>query len=177
DCSLKEEGKTFEEAYYTQFGVPFPNVRRYKAASPGFYQRDNGNLLYQERRQMMEESLSKFMAESTKRHEENSYLIKEIRASMDAIIKNQRASIKALEIQIGKLSKVLEEKGFGSLPSSTKINLIEHVKSISTANEADIPSIRRVGIKSLQGVTAVQLVLLKDYNYLKSFYCQMDKDV
>ncbi|GJV93999.1 hypothetical protein Tco_1541812 [Tanacetum coccineum] len=24
DCPLKEEGKTFEEAYYTQFGVPFP---------------------------------------------------------------------------------------------------------------------------------------------------------
>ncbi|GJS32500.1 hypothetical protein Tco_0530882 [Tanacetum coccineum] len=24
DCSLKEEGKTLKEAYYTQFGVPFP---------------------------------------------------------------------------------------------------------------------------------------------------------
>ncbi|GJR08941.1 uncharacterized mitochondrial protein-like protein [Tanacetum coccineum] len=45
DCSLKEEGKTFEEAYYTQFGVPFPNVGRYRAAALGFYQRDNGNPL------------------------------------------------------------------------------------------------------------------------------------
>nr|GFC87691.1 hypothetical protein [Tanacetum cinerariifolium] len=28
DCPLKEEGKTLEEAYYTQFGVPFPQVER-----------------------------------------------------------------------------------------------------------------------------------------------------
>ncbi|GJT20912.1 hypothetical protein Tco_0890849 [Tanacetum coccineum] len=53
----------------------------------------------------MEESLRKFLAESAKRHEENSNLIKEIRASMDAAIRNQGASIKALEIQIGQMSK------------------------------------------------------------------------
>ncbi|GKC19365.1 hypothetical protein Tco_1021515 [Tanacetum coccineum] len=72
-----EEGKTFKEAYYTQFGVPFPNARRYRSAAPGFYQRDNGNPSYQERRQTMEESLSNFMAEFAKRHDEKSYLIKE----------------------------------------------------------------------------------------------------
>ncbi|GKA65494.1 hypothetical protein Tco_0765201 [Tanacetum coccineum] len=55
-----------------------------------------------------------------KRHEENSNLIKEIRASTDAAIRNQGASIKTLEIQIGKMSKVLQERGFGSLPSSTE---------------------------------------------------------
>nr|GEY90113.1 hypothetical protein [Tanacetum cinerariifolium] len=98
-----EEGKILEEAYYTQFRVPFPNEGRYKVAALGFYQRDNGNPLYQERRQTKEESLSKFMAESAKRHDENSYLIMEIRASTDAAIRNQRASIKALEIQIGKM--------------------------------------------------------------------------
>ncbi|GKC19591.1 hypothetical protein Tco_1021741 [Tanacetum coccineum] len=53
----------------------------------------------------MEESLSKFTTESAKRHEENSNLIKEIRASMDAAIRNQGASIKTLEIQIGQISK------------------------------------------------------------------------
>ncbi|GJS94515.1 hypothetical protein Tco_0801483 [Tanacetum coccineum] len=45
------------------------------------------------------------MSESAKRHEENLNLIKEIRASMDAAIQNQGASIKTLEIQIGKMSK------------------------------------------------------------------------
>ncbi|GJW43586.1 hypothetical protein Tco_0072385 [Tanacetum coccineum] len=51
------------------------------------------------------------MAESAKRHEENSNIIKEIRASTDAAIRNQGASIKTLEIQIGQMSKVLQERG------------------------------------------------------------------
>ncbi|GKD54822.1 hypothetical protein Tco_1288209 [Tanacetum coccineum] len=104
DCSLKEEGKTFEEAYYTQFGVPFPNVGRYRAVALGFYQRDNGNPSYQERR-------------------------------------NQGASIKAFEIQIGQMSKVLQEMGSGSLLSLTETNPRDHVKSISTSEEDDIPLI------------------------------------
>ncbi|GKE21818.1 hypothetical protein Tco_1433330 [Tanacetum coccineum] len=78
DCPLKEEGKTLEEAYYTEFGVPFPQGGRYREAALGLYQRDNGNPLYQEQKQTMEESVSKFMAESAKRHDENSNLIKEI---------------------------------------------------------------------------------------------------
>ncbi|GJU12593.1 hypothetical protein Tco_1134989 [Tanacetum coccineum] len=101
DYPLKEEGKTLEEAYYTQFGTPFQGGG-YKATALGFYQRNNANPSYQERRQSMEDNLSKFMSESAKRHEENSNLIKEIRASMDAAIRNQGASIKILEIQIGK---------------------------------------------------------------------------
>ncbi|GJW69665.1 hypothetical protein Tco_0126582 [Tanacetum coccineum] len=99
DCPLNEEGKTLKEAYYTQFGAPFQGGG-YKATAPGFYQRNNANPSYQERRQSMEDTLSKFMSESAKRHEENSNLIKEIRASTDAAIRNQGASIKTLEIQI-----------------------------------------------------------------------------
>ncbi|GJR63795.1 hypothetical protein Tco_1505957 [Tanacetum coccineum] len=66
----------------------------YRATALGFYQRKNTDPLYQERRQSMDETLSKFMSESTKRHEENSNLIKEIQASTDAAIRNQGASIK-----------------------------------------------------------------------------------
>ncbi|GKE62390.1 hypothetical protein Tco_1512757 [Tanacetum coccineum] len=97
DFPLKEEGKTLEEAYYTQFGGPFQGGG-YRAAALGFYQRNNANPSYQERRQSMEDTLSKFMSESAKRHEENLNLIKEIRASTDAAIRYQRASIKTLEI-------------------------------------------------------------------------------
>ncbi|GJZ04347.1 retrovirus-related pol polyprotein from transposon TNT 1-94 [Tanacetum coccineum] len=79
----------------------------YRAAAPGFYQRNNVNPSYQERRQSMEDTLSKFMSESTKRHEENSNLIKEIQALTDAAIRNQGESIKTLEIQIRQMSKVL----------------------------------------------------------------------
>ncbi|GJY90426.1 hypothetical protein Tco_0505622 [Tanacetum coccineum] len=105
DCPLKEEGKTLEEAYYTQFGAPFQGGG-YRATTSGFYQRNNANPSYQERRQSMEDTLSKFMSESAKRHEENSNLIKEIRASTDAAIRNQGASTKTLEIQIGQMSKI-----------------------------------------------------------------------
>ncbi|GKC17465.1 hypothetical protein Tco_1014247, partial [Tanacetum coccineum] len=48
DFPLKEEGKTLEEAYYTQFGVPFSQGGQYRAAASGFYQRNNGNPSYQE---------------------------------------------------------------------------------------------------------------------------------
>ncbi|GJT15578.1 ribonuclease H-like domain, reverse transcriptase, RNA-dependent DNA polymerase [Tanacetum coccineum] len=145
DCPLKEEGKTLKEAYYTQLGVPFQQGGQYRAAAPGFYQRNNGNPLYQERRQTMEETLSKFMAKSAKRHEENSNLIKEIRASTDVAIRNQGASIKALEIQIGQMSKVLQERGSRNLPSSTETNPRYHVKSISATFKIDTTLIRRIG--------------------------------
>ncbi|GJU68247.1 hypothetical protein Tco_1254506 [Tanacetum coccineum] len=115
DYPQKEEGKTLEEAYYTQFGASYQPGGQYRAAGPGFYQRNNGNSSYPDRRTNLEESLTKFMAESTKRHEENSNILKEIRASTNAAIRNQGASIKTLEIQIGQMSKVLQERGFGSL--------------------------------------------------------------
>ncbi|GJT26288.1 reverse transcriptase domain-containing protein [Tanacetum coccineum] len=35
DCPQKEEGKTLEEAYYTQFGAPYQPGGQYKAAGPG----------------------------------------------------------------------------------------------------------------------------------------------
>ncbi|GKD04694.1 putative reverse transcriptase domain-containing protein [Tanacetum coccineum] len=43
------------------------------------------------------------------------------------------------------MSKVLQERGFGSLPSFTETNPRDHVKSISTTIEADASLIRRIG--------------------------------
>ncbi|GJX47258.1 hypothetical protein Tco_0272448 [Tanacetum coccineum] len=45
------------------------------------------------------------------------------------------------------MSKVLQERGFGSLPGSTKINLRDHVKSISTTVDADLNPIRRIRLR------------------------------
>nr|GFB72642.1 hypothetical protein [Tanacetum cinerariifolium] len=72
DFPLKEEGKTLEEAYYTHFGAPYQPGGQYRAAGPGFYQNNNENCSYRDRRQTLKESLTKFMAELPKRHEENS---------------------------------------------------------------------------------------------------------
>ncbi|GKD28146.1 formin-like protein 1 [Tanacetum coccineum] len=78
DCPFKEEGKTLEEAYYTQFSAPYQPEGQYRAAGARFYQQINENSSYPDQRQTMEESLTKFMAESSKRHKENSNIIKEI---------------------------------------------------------------------------------------------------
>nr|GEY40235.1 hypothetical protein [Tanacetum cinerariifolium] len=42
------------------------------------------------------------------------------------------------------MSKVLQERGSGNLPSLTKANLRDHIKSISTAVEIDTTPIRRI---------------------------------
>ncbi|GJR96977.1 hypothetical protein Tco_0269151 [Tanacetum coccineum] len=104
------------------------------------------------------------MSESAKRHEENSNLIKEIRASTDAAIRNQEASIKTMEIQIGQMSNVLQERGFGSLPSSTKTNPRDQVKSISTTIKADSYPIRRIGSSQY----AVEPLDRRNYTYLQA---------
>ncbi|GJW62570.1 hypothetical protein Tco_0111905 [Tanacetum coccineum] len=65
------------------------------------------------------------MGESTKRHEENSNLIKEIRASTDVAIRNQGASIETLEIQIGQMSKkrtLMYETRQTTIPFPSRLN-------------------------------------------------------
>ncbi|GJY76275.1 retrotransposon protein [Tanacetum coccineum] len=138
------DGLAAIQAQLNNLGREIKKVNEKVAAGPGFYQRNNGNSSYPARRETMEESLSKFMTESAKRHEENSNIIKEIRASTDAAIRNQGASIKTLELQIGQMSKVLQEKGFGSLPSSTETNPKDKLKSILTAT-TDLSKIPCIG--------------------------------
>nr|GEV08353.1 putative reverse transcriptase domain-containing protein [Tanacetum cinerariifolium] len=82
----------------------------------------------------MEESLSKFMAKSTKKHDENSNLIKEIRASADAAIRNQGASIKALEFQIRQMSKLTRLQYVISIHPIRRIDLTEQNAVFKPAN-------------------------------------------
>ncbi|GKD27169.1 hypothetical protein Tco_1233383 [Tanacetum coccineum] len=114
---IKKVLKIVDLFHILEFRAPYQPGGQYRAAGPGLYQRNKGNSSYPDRRQTLEESLTKFMAESAKRHEENSNIIKEIRASTDAAIKNQGASIKTLEIQIGQMSKVLQERGIEVCPA------------------------------------------------------------
>ncbi|GJT79694.1 hypothetical protein Tco_1054036 [Tanacetum coccineum] len=179
DCLLKEEGTTLIEAYYMQFGRPFQGGG-YRAAARGFYQRNNANPLYQEQRQSMKDSLSKFMSESAKRHEENSNLIKEIRASTNAAIRNQGASIKTFENQIGQMSMVLQERGFGSLPSSIEANPRDQVKSISITIEADSYPICHIGSSQYAVSTRQNRTLMYEtrqtkipfLSRLNDYYCE-----
>ncbi|GJU53874.1 mitochondrial proton/calcium exchanger protein-like protein isoform X1 [Tanacetum coccineum] len=81
---------------------------------------------------------------------------------MDSAIRNQGASIKTLEIQIGQMSKVLQERGFGSLSSSNETNPRDYVKSISTIVEVDASSIRRIGSHQYAISTKQNSTLIKE---------------
>ncbi|GJT19633.1 retrovirus-related pol polyprotein from transposon TNT 1-94 [Tanacetum coccineum] len=59
------------------------------------------------------------------------------------------------------MSKVLQERGFGSLPSSTETNLRDQVKSISTTIEVDSHSIRRIGSSQYAVSTGQNSTLLR----------------
>ncbi|GKE98914.1 hypothetical protein Tco_0022265, partial [Tanacetum coccineum] len=110
----------------------------YRATAPGYYQRNNINPSFQERRQSMDETLSNFMIDSAKRREENSNMIKEIQASTDVAIRNQGASIKTLEIQIEQISKdhYYEEEGnYG--PKFMKVYGASLIKNIIPRKEKD----------------------------------------
>nr|GFA67443.1 hypothetical protein [Tanacetum cinerariifolium] len=113
----------------------------------------------------------------------NSNLIKEILASTNAAIRNQRASIKTLKVQIRKMSKVLQEIGFGSLSSSTETNSRDHVKSVSTIVEADASLIRRIGSHQYTVSTRQNSTLMYETRQmtipfpsrLNDYYCEEKK--
>ncbi|GKA98009.1 retrovirus-related pol polyprotein from transposon TNT 1-94 [Tanacetum coccineum] len=99
----REIKKVNEKVYVAQVGCEQCKVPHY---TKDFPLKEEGKTLEEAYyMQSMEDTLSKFMSESAKRQEENSNLIKEIRASTDAAIRNQGASIKTLEIQIRQISK------------------------------------------------------------------------
>ena len=73
--------------------------------------------------------MSKFINEQNRRRDDVTKNIDEVRASTEASMRNMSSSIKALEIQIGQLSKIVHDRGNESLPSSTIANPRDQVKA------------------------------------------------
>ncbi|GKG25419.1 hypothetical protein Tco_0398565 [Tanacetum coccineum] len=81
------------------------------------------------------------------------------------------------------MSKVLQERGFGSLPSSTEANPRDQVKPISTTIEADSCPICR--IRSLQYVVSTgqnrtlmyetRKIKIPFPSHLNGYYCEENK--
>ncbi|GKB24389.1 hypothetical protein Tco_0863790 [Tanacetum coccineum] len=93
-----------------------------------------------------------FMTEIAKRLGENTNLIRELRAFMDFALRYQKASIKALEIQVRQMSIILHEKLSGNLQSSIIIKPRINDEMISTSVETNKPSIRRIDAKDVPWV-------------------------
>ncbi|GJV79613.1 hypothetical protein Tco_1515483 [Tanacetum coccineum] len=82
------------------------------------------------------------------------------------------------------MSKVLQQRGFRSLPSSTKTNPRDHVKSISTIVEADSYPIRRMGSSQYAVSTGHNRTLMYETkqttipfpNRLNGYYCEEKKE-
>ncbi|GKE19178.1 hypothetical protein Tco_1426755, partial [Tanacetum coccineum] len=81
------------------------------------------------------------------------------------------------------MSKVLHERGFGSLPSSTETNPRDHVKSILTIVEADTSSICRIGSHQYAVSTRQNSTLMYERKQttipfpsrLNDYYCESKK--
>ncbi|GJW46687.1 hypothetical protein Tco_0078333 [Tanacetum coccineum] len=81
------------------------------------------------------------------------------------------------------MSKVLQERGFGSLPSSTKANLRDQIKSISTTIEADSYPIRCIGSSQYVVSTRQNRTLMYEtrqttipvLSRLNGYYCEEKK--
>ncbi|GKB72729.1 hypothetical protein Tco_0934141 [Tanacetum coccineum] len=65
--------------------------------------------------------------------------------------------------------KVLQERGFGSLPNSTKTNPMDHVKSIPTTVEDDMTPIRHIRLS--------QYVVSAQQNIVESMDSYRDQDM
>ncbi|GKB56625.1 two-component response regulator-like APRR2 isoform X1 [Tanacetum coccineum] len=92
----------------------------------------------------MEESLSTLMAESTKRHDENSSLIMEIRASTDAAIKNQGD----------------DKKHFIKL-SQASVHFLGPLKEYEYDEEKVLKGLKKFQVNSVESATSLKR-LLKD---------------
>ncbi|GKC45962.1 hypothetical protein Tco_1063684 [Tanacetum coccineum] len=81
------------------------------------------------------------------------------------------------------MSKVLHERGFGSLPSSIEANSRDQVKSISTTIEADSCPIRRIGSSQYAVSTRQNRTLMYETRQttipfpsrLNGYYCEENK--
>nr|GEY02946.1 hypothetical protein [Tanacetum cinerariifolium] len=100
----------------------------------------------------------------------------------DDAIRNQGALIKTFKIQIGQISKVLQERGFGTFPNSTKTNMRDHVKSISTTVEADMTPICHIRssqyvVLAQQNGASASVMPLSTYLNLDFIILDMPEDV
>ncbi|GJX87042.1 hypothetical protein Tco_0337816 [Tanacetum coccineum] len=101
DCPLNEEVKQVEEVRYGEFGrmAPFngSNGGKFCVGPPGYYTKINNRLPYAERRQSLEELLTKHQEESAQRSTEMEVWIKKLQENADINTRNQDASLKNLE--------------------------------------------------------------------------------
>ncbi|KAL5579184.1 hypothetical protein UlMin_011626 [Ulmus minor] len=98
----------------------------------------------QEKKPTMEEAFTQFMTRTTA-------FIDETRANF----RNQGASIRNLEHQVGEISKLLTERGQGALPSNTERNPREEVKAITLRSGKELEKSKEASKQAIEEDTSV----------------------
>lgn len=136
-----------------------PNSNSYNQGwrnHPNFSWRDNSNVQAptvgfqgQEKKPTMEEAFTQFMTRTTTFMEET-----------QANFRNQGASIRNLEHQVGEISKLLTERAQGALPSNTERNPRETVKAITLRSGKELVNPKEASKQTVEENNPV----LKDQN-------------
>nr|GEY63932.1 hypothetical protein [Tanacetum cinerariifolium] len=78
--------------------------------------------LMEERISKLEETLNNFIKESRLRQKDSENMVWRIKKTFGQTFKTQASSIKEIEIHLGRISKMIQDRQTGSLPSSTETN-------------------------------------------------------
>ncbi|GJZ49277.1 hypothetical protein Tco_0603467 [Tanacetum coccineum] len=129
DCPLNEEVKQVEEVKYREFRrkTPFNGTNRGKIriGPLGYYTKTDNRPTYGERRQSLEELLTKHQEESTRRSTEMEVWIKKLQEKAEINTRNQSALLKNLETQIKQLTKELHSRNTNLNKARVKV-IVEH---------------------------------------------------
>ncbi|KAL5573280.1 hypothetical protein UlMin_022877 [Ulmus minor] len=127
--------------YYNQGWKNHPNFSWSNNAN---VQQPPSGFQAQEKKPTMEEAFTQFMTRT------NAF-IDETRANF----RNQGASIRNLEHQVGEISKLLTERGQGALPSNTERNPREEVKAITLRSGKELEKSKEASKQAIEEDTSV----------------------
>nr|GEZ61838.1 hypothetical protein [Tanacetum cinerariifolium] len=158
DCPLKEEGKTREKAYYAQFGPPFQGGG-YRATTSGFYQRNNVNPSYQERRQSMEDTLSKFMISETSKKDLEDLFQKIYDEYFDSskIMKSLTTNVETFNVKVPLNEEEVFHESFESFQEESSSSSLNDDVQQSSEETKDHPFHKIIGDPKSSVRTRVQL--------------------
>ncbi|KAL5574228.1 hypothetical protein UlMin_023825 [Ulmus minor] len=127
--------------YYNQGWKNHPNFSWSNNAN---VQQPPSGFQAQEKKPTMEEAFTQFMTRT------NAF-IDETRANF----RNQGASIRNLEHQVGEIAKLLTERGQGALPSNTERNPKEEVKAITLRSGKELEKSKEASKQAIEEDTSV----------------------
>nr|GEV06218.1 hypothetical protein [Tanacetum cinerariifolium] len=87
ECPLNDEADTIEEVKYGEFGKPFlsnsGNEVRHRVGLLGYYTRVGNHPPFGEKKPILEETINKYLEESTKKQAKNEYWMKKFKENTD----------------------------------------------------------------------------------------------